>query len=67
MNLEALKSYLVEHHSEVPLVIMTVTNNSVGGQPVSMENIEATKNILNEYDIPLFIDAARFAEKFLFY
>jgi len=41
---------------------MTITNNSGGGQPVSMENIKATKALLKEYNIPLFIDACRFAE-----
>ncbi|MBI2863792.1 MAG: tryptophanase [Chloroflexi bacterium] len=46
----------------VPLGMLTLTNNSVGGQPVSLENIEQTKLLLAKYDVPLFLDACRFAE-----
>ncbi|MGD8569985.1 MAG: tryptophanase [Gammaproteobacteria bacterium] len=62
INLTALKQTLDEQAGNVPLVIMTVTNNAVGGQPVSMHNLQRVKALLKEKNIPLFIDAARFAE-----
>lgn len=50
----------------IPLVMLTITNNSGGGQPVSMENIKQTRNLVNRYGIPLFFDACRFAENCFF-
>lgn len=50
----------------IPLVMITITNNSGGGQPVSMENIRRTKALLDHYGIPLFFDACRFAENCYF-
>ncbi len=65
--MEALESFILEKGSEnIPLCLITVTNNSGGGQPVSMENIRAAKSVCNKYDIPLFIDACRFAENCYF-
>lgn len=50
----------------IPVVIVTITNNSGGGQPVSMQNIKDTKAVCQQYNIPLFIDACRFAENAYF-
>jgi tyrosine phenol-lyase len=66
MDTKALAAYLEKNASQVPLVIMTITNNSVGGQPVSVANIKETKEILKKHNIPMFIDAARFAENAYF-
>lgn len=66
VDLQQLEFYLKEYRRQIPFFIMTVTNNSIGGQPVSMQNIRETKKLLNQFDIPLFIDAARFAENAFF-
>ncbi len=50
----------------IPLVMVTITNNSGGGQPVSMENIRQTRALVDRYEIPLFFDACRFAENCFF-
>lgn len=60
---EVYKSYPKE---QIPLCLITVTCNSSGGQPVSMENIKAVKELSDQYGIPVFFDAARFAENAYF-
>jgi tryptophanase len=63
MDLEKLDRVLSEEGSEkIPLVMLTVTNNSGGGQPVSLENIREVRRITRRHRIPLFFDACRFAE-----
>lgn len=63
MDLTRLDAYINEVGKEnVGLIIMTITNNSAGGQPVSMANIKATKAIADKYGITMIIDAARYAE-----
>lgn len=62
IDIAALKQTLEAQAGNIPLAIMTVTNNAVGGQPVSMTNLQQARALLNEKGIPLFIDAARFAE-----
>ncbi len=52
--------------SKIPFCMMTVTNNTGGGQPVSMQNLRAVKALLGAYDIPLVLDACRFAENTYF-
>lgn len=67
MNIPALEKFIVETGAEnIPVCFITITNNSGGGQPVSMENIRDTKAVLKRYGIPLFIDACRFAENAFF-
>jgi Tryptophanase len=67
MNTNALKKFIsAKGAAHIPLCIITVTNNSGGGQPVSMANIKEVKAICLENNIPLFIDACRFAENCYF-
>ncbi|HET6745524.1 MAG TPA: tryptophanase [Candidatus Limnocylindria bacterium] len=63
MDTDALDAFIREQGVEnVPLVMVTVTNNSGGGQPVSLENLRAVRAVCDRYDLPLFLDACRFAE-----
>ncbi len=62
IDLERLERVLSEHPGRVPLVMITVTNNSGGGQPVSLANIRAAREICNRHRVPFFLDACRFAE-----
>ncbi|MGB8648011.1 MAG: tryptophanase [Anaerolineae bacterium] len=51
---------------KIPLAMITITNNAVGGQPVSLHNIRAAKKLLSQHSIPLYLDAARWAENCYF-
>ncbi|MBL0333075.1 MAG: tryptophanase [Chlorobi bacterium] len=67
INIEELKNTILKiGASNIPMVIITITNNSGGGQPVSMQNIKDVKSICNQFGISLFIDACRFAENSYF-
>jgi tryptophanase len=62
MDVAALEALLAERADDVPVVFVTVTNNSGGGQPVSLENLRAIRAVCDRYGKPLFLDACRFAE-----
>ena len=67
MDVEALEKFIEEKGAEnIPLVMITVTNNSGGGQPVSMKNIRDVRKVCDKYNLPLFLDACRFAENAYF-
>ncbi|QQS52156.1 MAG: tryptophanase [Bacteroidota bacterium] len=65
--LTKLEKTILEHGAEkIPFILITITNNSAGGQPVSMENIKQVKSLANRYGIMLCFDGARFAENAYF-
>ena len=67
MDIEKLETFIKEKGVEnIPVCMITVTNNSGGGQPVSMQNIKDVKIVCKKYNIRLFIDACRFAENVYF-
>lgn len=67
MDIQALEEFIERvGAANIPLCMITVTNNSGGGQPVSMQNIRETKRVCSTYGIPLFLDACRFAENAFF-
>lgn len=67
IDLDALEKFIKKVGPEnIPLVMLTVTNNSGGGQPVSMKNIRETRKICDKYGLKLFLDACRFAENAYF-
>lgn len=67
MDIEKLEQHIKELGADkVGLVVMTITNNSAGGQPVSLQNMQDVSKICKKHNIPLCIDAARYAENAMF-
>lgn len=67
MDLERLEALIQEVGPErIPVCLLTLTNNTLGGQPVSLGNIRAVKAVITRYGIPLFLDACRYAENAYF-
>ncbi len=67
MDIERLVAFIDEKGVDaIPMIYITITNNTVAGQPVSLANIQAVREVADKYDLPLFIDSARFAENAYF-
>ncbi len=66
VNIGKLETILKENVGKVPFMVLTVTNNTVGGQPVSMRNIKDTCALCHRYGVPVVMDSARFAENAYF-
>jgi len=66
VSIEKLEKVLQENQGNVPFMVLTITNNTVGGQPVSMANIHETCALCHRYGVPVVVDSARFAENAYF-
>ncbi len=66
IDLKRLDAFCKEHRDKIPLGMLTITNNTGGGQPVSLENIRGAAEIYHRYGIPFILDACRFAENAFF-
>lgn len=63
---EKLEKALAENADKIPFIIVTITNNTAGGQPVSMQNMKEVRAIADKYNKPVLFDSARFAENAYF-
>ena len=61
-----MEKALAENADKIPFIIVTVTNNTAGGQPVSMQNLREVREVANKYNKPVILDSARFAENAYF-
>ena len=66
VSLQKLEQVLIDNPGNVPFMVLTVTNNTVGGQPVSMQNIRETCRLCHRYGVSVVMDSARFAENAYF-
>ncbi|MDL2223574.1 tryptophanase [Bacteroidales bacterium OttesenSCG-928-M11] len=66
VSIPKLEKALEEHHERVPFIIVTITNNTAGGQPVSLQNLKEVREVANRYKKPVLFDSARFAENAYF-
>ena len=66
VSIEKLEKILSQHSAKIPFVVMTITNNTMGGQPVSMQNLRDVRQLANKYNKPVLFDSARFAENAYF-
>jgi tryptophanase len=66
VDTEKLEKILAEHSNKIPFIIVTITNNTMGGQPVSMQNLREVSQLAKKYDKPVLFDSARFAENAYF-
>ncbi|MFW6305055.1 MAG: tryptophanase, partial [Candidatus Saliniplasma sp.] len=67
MDIEKLRNFIEDKGADkIPVIMLTVTNNTGGGQPVSMGNIKEVSEVAKKFNIPLFLDACRFAENAFF-
>jgi len=67
IDIQKLEELIQKHGTDlIPIIMITITNNSGGGQPVSMTNIRQVREVANKYKIPLIFDACRFAENCFF-
>ena len=66
IDLQKLERFCEANHDRIPVGMMTITNNTGGGQPVSLENLKGAARIYKKYGIPFILDACRFAENSYF-
>ena len=66
VDIKKLEKVLAEHNTKIPFIIVTITNNTAGGQPVSMQNLREVRELAKKYNKPVLFDSARFAENAYF-